>query len=119
MQDPLKRCYEAMPEPKIVIAIGTCAISGGMHAGGYTEANGVDKILPVDIYLPGCPPHPISIIHAIQLAQGKALPGKPILRKKKSAVTAASNPTSGKDELLQKLTPKPAEKLIPSRLAEI
>ncbi len=72
MRDSLLRCYAQMAEPKIVIAVGTCAISGGVHKNGYTEANGVDKFLPVDIYIPGCPPHPWSIIYGILLAMGKA-----------------------------------------------
>jgi formate hydrogenlyase subunit 7 len=58
MHEPLRSCYKAMAHPKLVIACGTCAISGGVHAGGYAEANGVGAILPVDIFLPGCPPHP-------------------------------------------------------------
>ncbi|MDZ4837142.1 MAG: NADH-quinone oxidoreductase subunit NuoB [Candidatus Melainabacteria bacterium] len=66
MHSALKSCYEAMAEPRIVIAVGTCAISGGVHKNGYTEANGVDKILPVDAYIPGCPPHPWSIIDGIR-----------------------------------------------------
>jgi Ni,Fe-hydrogenase III small subunit/Pyruvate/2-oxoacid:ferredoxin oxidoreductase delta subunit len=82
MQDPLIRCYEAMPDPRIVIAVGTCAISGGVHRDGYTRANGTDSILSVDVYIPGCPPHPWSIIHAVQLAQGKAEPGVPVPRRK-------------------------------------
>jgi Ni,Fe-hydrogenase III small subunit/formate hydrogenlyase subunit 6/NADH:ubiquinone oxidoreductase subunit I len=71
MRDSLLRCYAAMAEPKIVAAVGTCAISGGVHKNGYTEANGVDKFLPVDVYIPGCPPHPWNIIHGILLAMGK------------------------------------------------
>ena len=71
MRDSLLRCYAAMPDPKVVIAVGTCAISGGVHKNGYTEANGLDKILPVDVYIPGCPPHPWSIIHGVSLAMGK------------------------------------------------
>jgi len=71
MQTALKRCYEAMAEPRAVIAAGTCAISGGVHRGGYAEANGADKILPVDVYIPGCPPHPWSIIHGVLLAMGR------------------------------------------------
>ena len=68
MHDPLKRCYEAMAEPRLVVAVGSCAISGGVHKHGYTEANGVDGVIPVDVYIPGCPPHPWSIIYGVHLA---------------------------------------------------
>lgn len=77
MQEALRRCHEAMAEPRLVMAVGTCAISGGIHKGGYAEANGADSILPVDIYIPGCPPHPWSIIHGVLVAQGKAAPATP------------------------------------------
>ncbi len=76
MQEPLRRCYEAMADPRVVIAIGTCAITGGVHKNGYTEANGADSIIPVDVYVPGCPPHPWSIIHGVLVAMGKAEPYK-------------------------------------------
>jgi Ni,Fe-hydrogenase III small subunit/formate hydrogenlyase subunit 6/NADH:ubiquinone oxidoreductase subunit I len=65
MHEPLLSCYKAMANPKLVIACGTCAISGGVHAGGYAEANGVSAILPVDVFIPGCPPHPWQIIQAV------------------------------------------------------
>lgn len=68
MHEPLLRCYEAMAEPRLVIAVGTCAISGGVHRGGYAEANGVLPHLSVDAFVPGCPPHPWSILHGILLA---------------------------------------------------
>lgn len=71
MQEPLRRCFNAMAEPRLVIAVGTCAISGGLHRGGYAEANGVDENLPIAAYVPGCPPHPWSIIHGILLAMGQ------------------------------------------------
>lgn len=71
MQEPLQRCFDAMAEPRIVIAVGTCAISGGLHRGEYTEANGVDDSYPIAAYVPGCPPHPWSIIHGILLAMGR------------------------------------------------
>ncbi len=71
MQEPLRRCYEAMAEPRIVIAVGASAISGGLHRGGYAEANGVSDLLPVSAYIPGDPPHPWSIIHGILLAMGR------------------------------------------------
>lgn len=76
MHDPLRRCYEAMPEPRLVVAVGTCAISGGVHKNGYTEANGADNVVPVDIYVPGCPPHPWSIIYGVAMAMNKAVDGK-------------------------------------------
>lgn len=71
MHEPLRRTYEAMAEPRLVIAAGTCAITGGVHRGGYAEANGVEPILPVDVYIPGCPPHPWNIIDGLFLAMGK------------------------------------------------
>lgn len=67
MHEPLKRCYEAMAEPRRVVAVGTCAISGGVHRGGYAEANGIGDLIPVDVYIPGCPPHPWNIIAGLML----------------------------------------------------
>lgn len=74
MHEALRICYDAMPEPKAVVAVGSCAISGGIHKDGYTQANGVGAILPVDVFVPGCPPHPWSIIHGIALAMGRKFP---------------------------------------------
>jgi Ni,Fe-hydrogenase III small subunit len=71
MQSPLRRCYDAMAEPRLVIAVGSCAISGGLFRDGYAEAQGVEPVLPVDIYIPGCPPHPWSIVHGLLLAMGR------------------------------------------------
>jgi Ni,Fe-hydrogenase III small subunit/ferredoxin len=71
MQEPLRRCYDAMAEPRLVIAAGTDAISGGLHAGGYAEANGADTILPVSCYIPGDSPHPWSLIHGMLLIMGR------------------------------------------------
>lgn len=73
MHDPLRRCYEAMSEPRAVIAVGSCAISGGVHGGSYTDANGVGGIVPVDVFVPGCPPHPWSIIDGIFLAMQRKM----------------------------------------------
>lgn len=70
MQKPLRRCFEAMSDPKIVIAVGAAAISGGLHSGGYAQADGVDRIVPVSVYVPGGPPHPWYILHGILLAMG-------------------------------------------------
>lgn len=70
MRDALLRCYEAMAEPRLVIGAGTSAISGGLFAGEYAEANGVSDLLPIAAFIPGDPPHPWSLIHGILLAMG-------------------------------------------------
>ncbi len=57
--------YEAVPDPKVVIAVGACAISGGPFAGSPEVSEGLDSMLDVDLYIPGCPPHPISNLHAL------------------------------------------------------
>jgi Ni,Fe-hydrogenase III small subunit/NAD-dependent dihydropyrimidine dehydrogenase PreA subunit len=67
MHEPLQRTYAAMPDPKWVVAMGTCAVSGGIVGGGYACGDGLDGVLPVDIYLPGCPPNPAAIIEALLL----------------------------------------------------
>ncbi len=67
MLTPLRATYEAMPEPRWVMAIGTCAVSGGVAEGGYASGHGLDGVLPVDVYLPGCPPNPAAIIHALMM----------------------------------------------------
>ena len=61
----LKRIYEQMPEPKFVMAVGTCACSGGVFQHCYNVYEGVDKVIPVDVYVPGCPPKPEAIIHGV------------------------------------------------------
>jgi Ni,Fe-hydrogenase III small subunit len=61
----LKTIYSQLPEPKRVIAIGACAVSNGIYKGSYSSAGPVDKVIPVDIYVPGCPPRPESIIDGI------------------------------------------------------
>jgi Ni,Fe-hydrogenase III small subunit/ferredoxin len=65
MREPLQRTYEAMPEPRWVMAVGTCAVSGGVAGGGYACGNGLEGVVPVDLYLPGCPPNPAAIIEAL------------------------------------------------------
>jgi len=71
MEHPLLQTYRAVPSPKMVIALGSCAISGGMFAGSYAVAGGVDKVLPVDAFIPGCPPRPQAIIQGIMVALDK------------------------------------------------
>jgi Ni,Fe-hydrogenase III small subunit/ferredoxin len=65
MRDALQRAYHAMPEPRWVMAVGTCAVSGGVAGGGYACGHGLEGVLPVDLYLPGCPPNPAAIIEAL------------------------------------------------------
>jgi len=61
----LKRLYDQMPSPKFVVAVGACAISGGIFAGSYSVVNGADKVVPVSMYVPGCPPRPEAILYGI------------------------------------------------------
>ncbi len=65
MLEPLRATYEAMAEPRFVLATGTCAVSGGIAEGGYSAGHGLDGVIPVDVYLPGCPPNPAAIIEAL------------------------------------------------------
>jgi Ni,Fe-hydrogenase III small subunit/ferredoxin len=67
MRGPLREAYEAMPQPRWVMASGTCAVSGGVPGGGYAAGRGVEGVLPVDLYLPGCPPNPAAVIEALLL----------------------------------------------------
>jgi Ni,Fe-hydrogenase III small subunit/ferredoxin len=72
MQEPLRQAYEAMPAPRWAMAVGTCAVSGGVAAGGYACGNGLEGVLPVDLYLPGCPPNPAAVIEALLMFLDRA-----------------------------------------------
>ena len=76
MAPVLKRIYDQMLEPKWVIAMGACAASGGFY-NNYTVMQGIDKILPVDVYIPGCPPNPESLIDAVVRIQKMLETGAP------------------------------------------
>lgn len=65
MELALRKTYDAVPHPKIVIAVGACAISGGIYAGHEETRSGVGNILPVDLFIPGCPPHPWTILDGL------------------------------------------------------
>jgi Ni,Fe-hydrogenase III small subunit/formate hydrogenlyase subunit 6/NADH:ubiquinone oxidoreductase subunit I len=71
MELALVKTYEATPSPKLVVACGTCAIDGGIFEGNYAVVGGVDHSIPVDVYIPGCPPRPEAILHGIFLALDK------------------------------------------------
>lgn len=75
MELALLKTYRAMAEPKIVAAVGACGISGGIFGENYGSLGGVDRVLPVDVYIPGCPPRPQALLHGILLAVGR-LAGK-------------------------------------------
>jgi NADH-quinone oxidoreductase subunit B len=80
MAPQVVRLYNQMPEPKYVIAMGACAISGGPFKQGYNVLKGIDRYIPVDVHIPGCPPRPEALMHAFMTLQrkidGQALTGE-------------------------------------------
>jgi Ni,Fe-hydrogenase III small subunit len=74
LEDAARRTYDAMPEPRLVVAVGACAISGGVFAGSYAGRDGIGEVVPVDVYVPGCPPRPEAIIEGMLVAVGRLEP---------------------------------------------
>lgn len=72
MEMALRKTYDATPDPKLVVAVGACGISGGIFGKNYASLGGVDQVIPVDVYVPGCPPRPESLLHGILAAIGAA-----------------------------------------------
>jgi Ni,Fe-hydrogenase III small subunit/NAD-dependent dihydropyrimidine dehydrogenase PreA subunit len=75
MRLALRKTYDAVPAPKIVIAVGACAISGGPYVDHPEACNGADAVVPVDLYVPGCPPHPFTILDGLLRLLGTLEPG--------------------------------------------
>ena len=71
MREALLKTYEAVPDPKLVIAVGACAISGGLYADSPRAYGGVGGILPVDLFVPGCPPHPLTLLDGLLRLLGR------------------------------------------------
>ncbi|WP_133121023.1 NADH-quinone oxidoreductase subunit B, partial [Candidatus Nitrosotalea bavarica] len=71
MAPRLRMVYDQMPDPKYVIAMGACAITGGLYFDSYNVLPGIDGVLPVDVYVPGCPPRPETLIQGCMLLQEK------------------------------------------------
>lgn len=74
MEIALRRTYEATPNPKIVIAVGACAIDGGIFGNTYATTGGIDNVVPVDVYIPGCPPRPELLLQGLLLAVNRLKP---------------------------------------------
>jgi membrane-bound hydrogenase subunit mbhJ len=71
MVDRVKRTYEQVPDPKVVMCVGTCGESGGVFYDSYSLAGPIDDVIPVDVYISGCPPRPEAIIHGVVTALAK------------------------------------------------
>jgi Ni,Fe-hydrogenase III small subunit/Pyruvate/2-oxoacid:ferredoxin oxidoreductase delta subunit len=75
MEQALQKTYDAVPEPKIVIAVGACAIAGGPFVGHAEHNQGATGVVPVDLFIPGCPPHPLTILDGLLRLLGRLEPG--------------------------------------------
>jgi NADH-quinone oxidoreductase subunit B len=112
------RIYNQMPEPKYVVAMGACASGGGPFKEGYNVVPGVDRYIPVDVYIPGCPPTPQALLHGLITLQRKidTQSIKQVAWYRKDPIPAVPIPVQGPDimdprqyELIKQNTLKPAE----------
>jgi NADH:ubiquinone oxidoreductase subunit B-like Fe-S oxidoreductase len=72
MREALQRTYDAMPAPKWVVAVGACALDGGLYAGSYACVGGVSAVVPVDLHIPGCPPTPATLVKGLLALMAKS-----------------------------------------------
>ena len=103
----VKNLYDQMPEPKVVVAIGICAYSGGVFAECYNVKGGVASVIPVDVYVPGCAAKPESIIDGVVQAIG-------VLEEKHKAFRSNRNGSGGKYEISDNYSAEPAETAQPN-----
>jgi len=105
LKSVIERLYDQMPRPKYVIAFGECAISGGPFWDSYSVINGVDKLIPVDVYVPGCPPRPEQLLLAILKLQEK------IDGQHREKTTVVGMPERTREELLAQVMAHPTFKM--------
>jgi ech hydrogenase subunit C len=97
----LKNVYDMMPEPRVVVALGVCTSTGGVFADGYNVLGGIDKVIPVDVFVPGCPPRPEAMMDGILTAAAiledkrRGAVSGPALKPKVVRIPAASQPEKG------------------------
>ena len=108
MAPAVVRLYGQMAEPKYLIAMGNCTVSGGIFTGGYSQVDGIDQILPVDMYVPGCPPRPEALIRGMMELQRRIRREESLVRCVRirpsiSPGTKAAHPWAAPEQILRHL----------------
>ena len=117
----LRLVYEQMPEPKVVVCVGSCGTGGGVFYDSYNLEGPVDQIVPVDVYVPGCPPRPEAIIHGVVKAIEKlerAVEGKPSRPEPDAAAEAPAAEPVAEIPATAETVPEPLPEAAPAPVAE-